>query len=197
MQVDNEVNISAALLNTSFLKDNIPECAGNADIDFKFRYYAHEFVECVVNLKFGDLRQESRGLARDTAMELTRLRWSLTHLLCASSQSLSSPRDTMSTFYTSHKTLSADRKLLNWLSIAESNLYQTVIQILFPSVIQPIPATMNDTLRSFSKNIVEMMSNCLGSLEGIDEELSAQVSDRILKFSKTIKRITLLRERFL
>ena len=56
---------------------------------------------------------------------------------------------------------------------------------------------MNDTLRSFSKNIVEMMSNCLGSLEGIDEELSAQVNDRILKFSKTIKRITLLRERFL
>ena len=64
MQTDNNetASISAStLLNTSFLKDNIPKCLVNEDIDFKFRFYAQEFVECVVNLKFNDLRAAEGG----------------------------------------------------------------------------------------------------------------------------------------
>ena len=99
----------------------------------------------------------------------------------------------MTSFYSCHKTISTDPKIQSWLAIAESNLYQTVIQILFPSVIQPIPATMNDTLRSFSKSIVEMMGSCMRCMEEIDQKLADEVVDRILRFSKTIKRITLLR----
>lgn len=150
-------NSSATLNSTNFIKENIPECQESPELDHKFKIYAHEFVECVVNLRFNDLS------------------------------------DTMLTFYTCHEQISINPRLVSWLHKAESNLYQTVIQILFPSVITPIPATMNDTLRSFSKNIVEIMRGCLRNIGGIKDEMMGAVLDRIQRFSRTIKRITLLR----
>jgi len=149
-------NSSATLNSTNFIKENIPECQESPELDHKFKIYAHEFVECVVNLRFNDLS------------------------------------DTMLTFYTCHEQISINPRLVSWLHKAESNLYQTVIQILFPSVITPIPATMNDTLRSFSKNIVEIMRGCLRNIGGIKDEMMGAVLDRIQRFSRTIKRITLL-----
>lgn len=56
LKIEADNNSNTGLLNTSFLKDNIPECLDNKEIDIKFRVYAHEFVDCVVNLKFTALR---------------------------------------------------------------------------------------------------------------------------------------------
>lgn len=99
-------------------------------------------------------------------------------------------------FYKNHPTITSSSSIQTWLAQAEANLYQTVIQILFPSVIQPIPATMNDTLRSFSKNVVEIMNQCLRTFDGINVELAEKINERVIRFSKTIKRITLLRTGF-
>ena len=71
--------------------------------------------------------------------------------------------------------------------------YQTIISVLFPSVVSPMPGNMNDTLRSFAKTIQETMAKVLGSLsEPIDAVLKKSISDRVLSFSHLIRRITLL-----
>ena len=88
--------------------------------------------------------------------------------------------DIMMSFYANHTSLTESDEMLEWLASAEQTLYQTIISILFPSVVSPMPGSMNDTLRSFSKTIQETITNVLNSLATpIDESLRRAILSRI------------------
>jgi len=135
----------------------IPAFPDNSDLEAKFKSYAQEFLESVVQLKFNELS------------------------------------DIMMSFYANHEALSASDATKEWLENAENTLYQTIISVLFPSVVSPMPGNMNDTLRSFAKSIQDTIANVLATLtQPIDQQLKTAITNRAQTFAQLIRRITLL-----
>merc|ERR1719225_282149 len=81
----------------------------------------------------------------------------------------------------------SESEMQNFILEADYALYQYLVDILLPKVLKPIPATLTQWIRTFSKNLESWM---ISALENVPEELKAIKINAVKSLAQTLRRYT-------
>ncbi|KAM9818242.1 MHC class II regulatory factor RFX1 isoform X2 [Syngnathus typhle] len=79
--------------------------------------------------------------------------------------------------------------VLNWTRTCDNLLYQTLVEILIPDVLRPIPSALTQAIRNFAKSLESWLS---GAMMNIPEEMVRIKVVCVSSFSQTLRRYTSL-----
>ncbi|XP_026158726.1 MHC class II regulatory factor RFX1 isoform X2 [Mastacembelus armatus] len=79
--------------------------------------------------------------------------------------------------------------VLHWTRECDNLLYQTLVEILIPDVLRPIPSALTQAIRNFAKNLETWLT---GAMMNIPEEMVRIKAVCVGSFSQTLRRYTSL-----
>ncbi|XP_061535370.1 MHC class II regulatory factor RFX1 isoform X2 [Phycodurus eques] len=79
--------------------------------------------------------------------------------------------------------------VLHWTRACDNLLYQTLVEILIPDVLRPIPSALTQAIRNFAKSLENWLS---GAMMNIPEEMVRVKVVCVGSFSQTLRRYTSL-----
>ncbi|XP_061844126.1 MHC class II regulatory factor RFX1 isoform X1 [Nerophis lumbriciformis] len=79
--------------------------------------------------------------------------------------------------------------VLHWTRECDNLLYQTLVEILIPDVLRPIPSALTQAIRNFAKSLESWLS---GAMMNIPEEMVRIKVVCVSSFSQTLRRYTSL-----
>ncbi|KAG7281919.1 hypothetical protein CRUP_002977 [Coryphaenoides rupestris] len=79
--------------------------------------------------------------------------------------------------------------LLSWTRDCDNMLYQTLVEILIPEVLRPIPSALTQAIRNFAKGLESWLTN---AMMNIPEEMVRIKVACVCAFSQTLRRYTSL-----
>ncbi|KAM9856799.1 MHC class II regulatory factor RFX1-like isoform 2-T2 [Aulostomus maculatus] len=79
--------------------------------------------------------------------------------------------------------------VLQWTRECDNILYQTLVEILIPDVLRPIPSALTQAIRNFAKSLENWLS---GAMMNIPEEMVRIKVVCVCSFSQTLRRYTSL-----
>ncbi|XP_074554850.1 MHC class II regulatory factor RFX1 isoform X3 [Halichoeres trimaculatus] len=79
--------------------------------------------------------------------------------------------------------------VLQWTKECDNLLYQTLVEILIPDVLRPIPSALTQAIRNFAKSLESWLS---GGMMNIPEEMVRIKVVCVCSFSQTLRRYTSL-----
>uniref|UniRef100_A0A1A7WIG2 Regulatory factor X, 1b (Influences HLA class II expression) n=2 Tax=Iconisemion striatum TaxID=60296 RepID=A0A1A7WIG2_9TELE len=79
--------------------------------------------------------------------------------------------------------------VLHWTRVCDNLLYQTLVEILIPDVLRPIPSALTQAIRNFAKSLENWLT---GAMMNIPEEMVRIKVVCIGSFSQTLRRYTSL-----
>ncbi|XP_051940831.1 MHC class II regulatory factor RFX1 isoform X4 [Hippocampus zosterae] len=79
--------------------------------------------------------------------------------------------------------------VLHWTRACDNLLYQTLVEILIPDVLRPIPSALTQAIRNFAKSLESWLS---GAMMNIPEEMVRIKVVCVGSFSQTLRRYTSL-----
>ncbi|XP_077379932.1 MHC class II regulatory factor RFX1 isoform X7 [Festucalex cinctus] len=79
--------------------------------------------------------------------------------------------------------------VLHWTRACDNLLYQTLVEILIPDVLRPIPSALTQAIRNFAKSLESWLS---GAMMNIPEEMVRIKVVCVSSFSQTLRRYTSL-----
>lgn len=79
--------------------------------------------------------------------------------------------------------------VLRWTKECDNLLYQTLVEILIPDVLRPIPSTLTQAIRNFAKSLESWLTN---AMMNIPEEMVRIKVVCVSSFSQTLRRYTSL-----
>ncbi|XP_028263392.1 MHC class II regulatory factor RFX1 isoform X2 [Parambassis ranga] len=79
--------------------------------------------------------------------------------------------------------------VLHWTRLCDNLLYQTLVEILIPDVLRPIPSALTQAIRNFAKSLENWLT---GAMMNIPEEMVRIKVVCICSFSQTLRRYTSL-----
>ncbi|KAM8843734.1 MHC class II regulatory factor RFX1 isoform 1-T2 [Synchiropus picturatus] len=79
--------------------------------------------------------------------------------------------------------------VLRWTRECDNLLYQTLVEILIPDVLRPIPSALTQAVRNFAKSLESWLS---GAMMNIPEEMVRLKVACVCAFSQTLRRYTSL-----
>ncbi|XP_061685188.1 MHC class II regulatory factor RFX1 isoform X3 [Syngnathoides biaculeatus] len=79
--------------------------------------------------------------------------------------------------------------ILHWTRACDNLLYQTLVEILIPDVLRPIPSALTQAIRNFAKSLESWLS---GAMMNIPEEMVRVKVVCVGSFSQTLRRYTSL-----
>lgn len=79
--------------------------------------------------------------------------------------------------------------VLNWTRECDNLLYQTLVEILIPDVLRPIPSTLTQAIRNFAKSLESWLTS---AMMNIPEEMVRIKVVCVSSFSQTLRRYTSL-----
>uniref|UniRef100_A0A7N6F6Q4 RFX-type winged-helix domain-containing protein n=1 Tax=Anabas testudineus TaxID=64144 RepID=A0A7N6F6Q4_ANATE len=79
--------------------------------------------------------------------------------------------------------------VLRWTKECDNLLYQTLVEILIPDVLRPIPSALTQAIRNFAKSLENWLT---GAMMNIPEEMVRIKAVCVCSFSQTLRRYTSL-----
>jgi len=155
-----------------------------------YRDHCSHILDAIVNLQFSQVKSIWQVFWRFKPHENS----------SASSSNNSSPAHTnfaqyeeMEVKLPQHKFLSLCKlpSVQKWIKESDHMIYQSLVEVLIPDVLRPIPSALTQAIRNFAKGLEGQLSTVLKQTQVPDELLNLKVA-AVSAFSQTLRRYTSL-----
>ncbi|XP_074640484.1 DNA-binding protein RFX2-like [Tubulanus polymorphus] len=79
--------------------------------------------------------------------------------------------------------------VLRYIRQSDYAFYQSLVEVLIPDVLRPIPSSLTQAIRNFAKSLETWLKN---AMEGIPDEMTQQQITAVSAFAQTLRRYTSL-----
>ncbi|KAJ8285286.1 hypothetical protein GJAV_G00025080 [Gymnothorax javanicus] len=86
-------------------------------------------------------------------------------------------------------TLCRNEAVLKWMSTCDHVMYQTLVEVLIPDVLRPIPSALTQAIRNFAKSLEGWLNNAMGT---IPQKMVQTKVAAVSAFAQTLRRYTSL-----